>query len=272
MSGANLVSKQRTLTQNETLNTFENWKQSLIFHIIGDAKLARFCDNDDLAKWGPYKQNHRGFTNDPTTVDENKRMTANQKTIMLKVLLGSVANYAQVISHTFITRQATSLEDIFNRLRAFYGFRKTGSLIAGALDFKLEPMESKEALWERIYTFLEGNLLTVASGIKHDGKIIVLDEEFSPTLLNLAVVIWLNTIHPGLPALVTQKFATDLRDATMYSIRGEISESISSLMQELEERDGIVSYSSTRKKFGGRQYPQKPRRKCCLCEAASRPG
>ena len=124
MAATNLIGKQRQLTANETLNTFENWKQSLIFHIIVDAKLASFLDPDDLATWGHYTEEHRGFDNDPEGVGADKKMSANQKSNMLKILLGSVANYAQVISHTYITRQATSLEAIFNRLRAYYGFRR----------------------------------------------------------------------------------------------------------------------------------------------------
>ena len=48
---------------------------------------------------------------------------------------------------------------------------------------------------------------------------------------------------------------------------------MTALLQELEERDGTVSYSSMKKKkFGGQKYSQKSRRECCLCKAASRPG
>ena len=272
MAATKLIPKQRQLGPNETQNTFESWKESLIFHIIIDTKLARFVDPNDLGMWGPYNETNRGFTDDAESTTADKKMTAHQKASMLKVLLGSVASYSQVISHTYITRQATSLEAIFSRLRAYYGFRRTGAMIAGALDFKLEPMESKEALWERIYTFLEGNLLTTDSGISHEGNAVTVNEEFTPTLLNLAVVIWLDTIHSGLPALVSQRFATNLRDVTLYTIRCEISDSIPSLLKELEERDGIVAYSNTRNKFSSRKFVQKPRRKCCLCEAASRPG
>ena len=273
MAGNSLIGKQRSLNANETINSFENWKHSILFFISDDPKLARFVDRDDLGVWGAYTEEHRGFTDDENTVAADKRMTRHQKSLKLSVLLGSIANHAQVISHTFITRQALSVDDIFNRLCAYYGFRKTGSLIAGALDFKLEPMESKEALWERIYTFLEGNLLTKSSGIRHEGVKVVIDEQFSPTLLNLAVVIWLSAIHPNLPSIVVQKFATSLREDTLYSIRSEISDSMTALLQELEERDGTVSYSSMKKKkFGGQKYSQKSRRECCLCKAASRPG
>ena len=272
MSDTKLIPKQRQLNPDEKINTFEAWRESLLFHIIVDPKLARFADEDDLGKWAGYTETHRGFVNDAAETDKDIKMTGSQKAAMLKVMLGSIASYASVISHTYITRQATSLNAIFQRLRAHYGFRKTGSMITSALNFKLEPMESREALWERIYTFIEGNLLTKDSEITHEGEQILDDEEFSPTLLNLTVIIWLNTIHPGLPALVTQRFATVLRDVTIYSIRAEISDSLPSMLQDLEEREGVIGYTSFKNRSNNRKYTQKPRRRCCLCEAASRPG
>ena len=272
MAETKLIPKQRSLNSTESLNSFESWKESLLFHIIINPKLARYVDEADLGEWGAASVANRGFIDDAEAVPADRRMTANQKGTMLKILLGSVATYASVISHTFITKQATSLNQIFSRLRAFYGFRRTGAMITGALNFKLEPLETHEALWERIYSFIEGNLLTAESEIKHEDEEVDNDEEFSPTLLNITVIIWLNTIHQGLPTMVSQKFATTLRDVTIYSLRAEISESIPSMLQELEERDGTISYAPARGKPGNRRFQQKPRRKCCLCEAASRPG
>ena len=69
---------------------------------------------------------------------------------------------------------------------------------------KSGPLESREALWERVYSFMEDSLITRASGVKHRGAVLAADETLTPTLLNIAVIIWLDAIHRGLPTLVKQ--------------------------------------------------------------------
>ena len=122
----------------------------MIFHISLDVKTARFTDSDDLGNWST--QTNRGFTNDGGAVTEDIKMTAPAKAALLNIVLGSIASYCPVISWAFITQEATSLNAIWDRLRAFYGFRRTGSKITELMDIRLDPGESKEALWERLYT------------------------------------------------------------------------------------------------------------------------
>lgn len=265
--------KQRTLTDNETRISLNGWVETLYFHISNEPKFARFLT--DLKTWGLPNVEDRGFTSDANAVDGIK-LTAANKVINLKVLLGFISIHAPVISSSFIKEETCSVEDIFHRLREYYDCRKTGGKITELLDFRLGSMESREALWERVYSFLEDNLVTKASGVEHKGKAVVTDEVLTPTLLNVAVIVWLDAVHRGLPALVKQRFAIPLRNTTIYSIRTEISDAIPSLLQELGERDGTISYSNTYKDRKGRQDKYKTRQKfkakCCLCEAASRPG
>ena len=244
---SHMVPKQRQLTETETPTSFESWKESLCFILSLDRKFARFLD--DLKTWSNSNVVNRGFINDTGEVDENIRMSAVQKALSLEHVLGIVAGYAPVISHSYVKNSALSLEDIFNRLRSHYGFRRTGSRITELMDLRMGPSDSRECLWEKFYSFMEGNLLT-ANGISHEGVKLELPEIFTPTLLNTLVVLWLHAIHPTLPSLVRQRFSTTLRSQTIYSIRDEISESIPSLLQELEEREsatnaiGMVSRSS----------------------------
>ena len=269
-----IVPKQRILTENETVTTFENWKNTMLFQITLDPKFARFVDSEDLSTWSKVKVLNRGFVNDKEGVDANIKMSAVAKAASLQILLGSLAHYAPVISNKFIVHQATSITEIFDRLRAHYGFRHTGGKITELTDFRLEPSESREALWERMYGFLEDSLLNPDYDITHDNQDVTEVEEFSPTLLNVLVVLWLNTIHHSLPALVRQRFATDLRDQTIYSIRDEISDAIPALLGDLSDREGISISAS----FQPRQRKQQrsPKWKsnkpnCILCETAGRP-
>jgi hypothetical protein len=152
----------------------------------------------------------------------------------------------------------------------------------------LKPNESHETLWERLSAFIEDNLLKKSSGIKHLGAKIEHDEVLSATLQNVTVVLWLRAINSDLPLMIKQRFATQLRNTTLYSLRDDISESLPSVLAEMQEREFTVSLargfqqkrsgnkSSSRSsrfqsQFSSRSSPQR-QKSCCLCEAAGRPG
>ena len=263
--------KQRVLTETETRGSLEAWCEQLIYHIANENKFERYID--DLKSWKSSATPNRGFTADPQ--GENA-MSAAKKAINLKVLLGFIAIHAPIVSSTYIKEEACSIDEIFDRLRQYYNCRKSGSKIMEMYDFKCGPTESREACWERCYSFMEDSLITKASGVKHCGKKLENDESLTPTLQNITVMMWLDAIHRDLPSLVKQKFAITLRDCTLYSIRTEISDAIPSLLQEIGEREGTISYTSSqnRRKFNRRDKRSRPRNrpKCCLCDAANRPG
>ena len=270
-----LVPKQRALTDTETQTSFESWREAMIFHISLDSKSARFLSSGNLKTWTAAED--RGFEDDPQAYNADSKMSAVAKASLLNIVLGSIATWAPVISPRFIKQQSTSLDSIWERLRSYYGFRKTGSRILELLEMKQEQGESREALWERLYTFMEDNLLTTSSGVKHEDQKVTKDEELTPTLLNVLVTTWLNILNPALPSLVRLKFSTQLRTNTVYSIRDEISDAVPTMLTELEEKDGAVCRSGTyskgkamynKNKSYGYNRPSKPR--CVLCETAGR--
>ena len=296
MAHKSLVPKQRCLTPDETPTSFESWTESLVFHISLSDKSARFLSTGDLSTWTTAAD--RGFTDDVeigtpgTNITAENRMNRQTKISLLDIILGSIASYATVISAKFIKKQSTSLESIWERLRSYYGFRRVGSRILEITDIKLEMNESKESLWERMYSFLEDQLLTKNGAILHEGVKRETDEELSPTLLNLLVTLWLHIINPSLPSLVKQRFSTQLRTQTVYSIREEISDSIPILLNELEEKECSIgrtgAYNRYRNDYKGNVSKNEPRsrpkfnrpkysnyrntkRNCCLCEAHGRP-
>ena len=81
--------------------------------------------------------------------------------------------------------------------------------------------------------FFEDNLLTVGAGISHQGETISTDEDLTPTLENTIVFLWLQLINPGLPQLVKQKYGSELRNKSLASLKPEISQALSSLLDEL---------------------------------------
>jgi hypothetical protein len=222
-----LIAKQRILTEHETESTYTTWQQSIMFQFVIDSKFSRYTDQADLGKWQDTSIPNRGYTNDATTGEgvllAATQMTAVQKAQILQVLLGSIATFAPVISNKFITSQAKCFDDIWNRLRGHYGVRVTGGRILELAQFSLAPDESYETLWERMSMFVEDNLMKASSSIKHLNTTTTVDETLSPTLQNITVVLWLKAINADLPAMIKQRFATQLRTTTLFSLRDDIT-------------------------------------------------
>ena len=280
MAHKSLIPKQRALTETETQATFESWKEGMEFHISLDPKSARFLT--DLKKWTLAAD--RGFTDDAEGTDADKAMNKIAKKLLLNIVLGSISSYAPVISPKYIKNQATCLDDIWTRLRAHFGFRKTGGRITEFCDFRLGQDESRETLWERMYSFLEDNLLTRDGDVMHNGAKVENDENFTPTLQCVLVTQWLHAINPTLPAMVRQRFPTQLRTNTVVSLREEISDAIPAMLDEIEGRNlDEFSHSGTISRAGGRFQgrqgfkgnkqvwkPRENQKSCCLCDASGR--
>ena len=151
MASKSLFGKPRTLTSQEDQTSFDCWVESVIFHISLSEKSTRFLAGGDLSTWTTAAD--RGFVDDTTDVAAETRMNRAAKAALLNVVLGAVSTFAPVISPKFIKHQSTSLESIWCRLRGYYGFRRTGSRILDLMSFRLETNESREALYERMYSF-----------------------------------------------------------------------------------------------------------------------
>ena len=93
-------------------------------------------------------------------------------------------------------------------------------------------------------------------------------------MLNIAIVLWLRIIHHDLLSLVKRRFATELRGKTIFSIREEITESLQSLMHDLQQNEGLVSRASTSYRSNEssnlRFKPNTYNRIRCLCKTGNR--
>ena len=193
-------------------------------------------------------------------------------------MLGQVANYATVISRNQITKNSTSLNDIWNKIREHFGFHNTGSRFLDLSTIKLGVGERAEDLYQRLLSFFEDNLQTAGSLVTHHGNAPTADEELSPTVENVTVVLWLERLHVGLPALIKQRYGSELRNKSLASIKSEISLALDSLLEEVRANDNsCVSRINPRSRSGGNKssFSKSSRpssRYCCLCRTANRPG
>ncbi|KAK3746301.1 hypothetical protein QZH41_004542 [Actinostola sp. cb2023] len=279
MASTHGAPKQWCLSKVETVNSYENWKQNLLYTLSLDNNFAPFLTEG--ASWAKKTkaQPLRGFTDDGEDVLRPKRLTAQQKVSFLELMLGQIANYCPIIARNTLVKNSTSIEYIWQTIRQHFGFQVTGAQLIDFADIHLQPDERPEDLYQRLMAFVEDVLLKTNS-ISHHGEPMLEDEELTPTLENFIVLTWLRLINPELPKLVKQRYGTELRSRTLASIKPEISQALNSLLDEIHASDdakimrtAATSYrrptnAATQYKPGPR--PRRQEKSCPLCRQAGR--
>ena len=221
MANTHRAPKQWCLGKSETINTFENWRNNLIYILSLNANFSPFLAEGCEWKKKTRSDPSRGFQDDGEAVPEARRLTATQKVTFLDLILGQIVNYCPKISRNTITKNSTSLEGIWKTIGQHFGFQTTGAHFIDISDIHLEPDESPEDLYQRIMAFVEDSLLH-SNGLTHHGETLSEDEELSPTLENLVVLTWLKLVNPSLPRLVKQRYGTELRSRTLALIKPRV--------------------------------------------------
>ena len=238
--------KQWKLGKVEDLNSFENWQQNQILNLSLCPNFAIFlADGVSWDKANCSARAHRGLTNDGDDVPENNRLTAAQKLVYLNLMLDQLACYCPVISRNSLRNDSTSIQSVWQMIRAHFGFQQSGAHFLDFSEIHYEADERPEDLFQRILTFIDDNLLKARGAITHNGEERTTDEQKTPSLENMIVLHWLSLIHKGLPKLVKQRYATELRTRTLASIKPEISQALSSLMEELQSMQDVRNMQAT---------------------------
>ena len=130
-------------------------------------------------------------------------------------------------------KNSTSVNQIWQAIWLHFCFQPCALHFLDFNNIRLEPGERPEDLYQRINSFVEDNLLKSNGSISHHNDIPASDEDLSSTLENFIVFTWLRLVHPVLPRLVKQRYGTELRSKTLSSIKPEIYQALSSLLEEI---------------------------------------
>ena len=124
---ANRAPKQWALSKQETITSFENWRQNLEYTLSLDNEFNTYLQPG--ASWKRKTRDNplRGFEDDDGSAPVHSRRTAVQKSAALDLMLGQIANFCPVISRNTITKLSTSLGDIWQSIRLHYGFQTSGA-------------------------------------------------------------------------------------------------------------------------------------------------
>ena len=112
-------------------------------------------------------------------------------------------------------------------------FQSSGTHFLDFNSIRLEPDKRPEDLYQRLLSFIDDNLLTASGYIPYHAEDVTTDEELTPSLENVIVLTWLRLIRADLPALVKQRYGTELRSQTLASLNPEISQALDSLLDEI---------------------------------------
>ena len=121
MANANIFRppKQWTLSENETITSFDSWKSNILYNLSLNNEFALFLEGE----WAPKSTPNHGFDDDP--LEQLARKTAAQKSILLDRMLGLIAQFVPSLLRNDILKRSTSLSWIWKRLRKYYSFSQS---------------------------------------------------------------------------------------------------------------------------------------------------
>ena len=244
MSKFQLGPKLTELPPKCTFSAFEQWRQNIKYHLSLNEDFRPFlnCTFGKKTKTSPL----RSLRDDLTDKGEPdpRGMTAETKCIIVDQMLEQLSNWTlNIIPRNDITRDCASLEAVWQKCRLYYNMESTGSLLNEVWNITREPDETPQALYSRLKQQYDDNLLR-SHGLNHVDGPLSEDEELSPTLHNTIILHWLNILHPKLRDVVTQRFATELRDSTYARIFPEISRCINELLLTVESESVCRTFGS----------------------------
>ena len=264
--------KQWQLTENETITSFANWQSNIMYHLSLSDDFGQFLESN----WSKKSTQNRGLQ-----AVGNK--TALQRNIILERMLALIAQFVPSLLRNDIIKKSTSLNWIWQRIRKHYSFAQSEVNFLKLSNIKRESDERYETFFQRIIAHLEDNLLTVESGLIHDGAAPTSNEEMSPTLERLAVYMWLTLIDERRPAHVSRVYAHDLQTKTFKEIQPQLAEAMDCLLSDLSVQDEIaINYANSRrprqqsqpfKRREQRNFNSKAsntNKSCILCKSAGR--
>jgi len=221
------------LTEEESFSSFKSWQQNLSYNLSCDEKFTRYLHPNATWKKATAADPMRGFTDDRG----RNGMSAMEKLHNLQQMLGLITQWIPHYLATDVVSNSTSMDSIWQFIRKYYGFQQSETNFMKFSSISWEEGERPERLYQRVLAHLQDNLLCRGSRLCHDGEPPAKNEEMSPTVERLAVLRWMELIHPSLPSLVQRTFAHDLQRKTLKDLQPQIVDALDGFLEELRQDD-----------------------------------
>ena len=162
--------------------------------------------------------------------------------VALHNLLTTIASFCPSGTFQTITGEATNLQWIYLRVAKMCHIQIGGRHLVNAWDLKYDPEnESPDIYFMRIKAAFSENLLAKDDKF-HDEKLATA-EAFSPMAESMAVLRWLEGIHPSLPRHIQETRAALFTPGkpSFADIQPDLCELMETLLQEIDQADGAAA-------------------------------
>lgn len=257
------------LTEEETFASFTSWKHNLVFVLNSEPSFQPFLK--PAVEWQKLSPRNpsRGFVDG----EGDNGLTKEVQAANLQQMLGLITQWVPHYISTDITNNSTSMDSVWAFIRKYYGFQASETQFMRFSAITWQEGERPERLYQRVLAHLQDNLLTTGTKLRHNGQFPTSDEELSPTVERLAVLRWMELLHPSLPTLVQRTFAYDLQRMTLKDLQPQIADSLDGFLEELRQDEVKVSRVFNSRRSGPREdrfKKKKPVPQCRLCKAEGR--
>ena len=248
------VTRPNRLTNDESLTSFEDWKNNITFYLTQDKEFAELL-----------KETTTWTKSSDADTNRGRGSAANRQT--LDRFLGLIASLAPPLLFHEIIDDTTGISDVFRLLRNYYSFSPSESTFMKYYNIKREvvngTLERPLHLFLRMKQFIRDNLLLSSGKIEHDGKVPTTNETLSPTTERLNVLRWLYVLHPNLPMHVSNVYSQELQTKSLKDLQPRICEQVDDLLRQVEEKletnEGVSASYSRFNRSGQYQRPQVPK-------------
>lgn len=221
------------LTEEESFASYTSWQHNIAYNLSLDNDFKGFLKPGATWLKSSSASPLRGFTDD----DAEGGKKAADKLHNLQQMLGLISQWVPHYLATDIMINSTSMDSIWQFIRKYYGFQQSEAQFMKFSSITWQDGERPERLYQRILAHLQDNLLCSGSRLKHNDATPSANEEISPTVERLAVLRWMELLHPSLPSLVQRTFARDLQRMTLKDLQPQIVDALDGFMEELRQDD-----------------------------------
>jgi hypothetical protein len=195
------IQPPRKLTDDEDLDTFEDWWFQFISYYCKDAIFKPILEDESVV-WQSVSVQHRGLTTAAQCANLNS-------------LLRSMATYAAgPYIKTSILNDTTCVADIKRTFMKFLEIELSDLTLLDYYQVMRKPNERPLRFFYRLRHHAYQHLLP--KGALVDGKALQADEKWTPTLERLNIMEWLRRLDPRLIPYIKEKFSTELSSSSTH--------------------------------------------------------
>ena len=196
------VQPPRKLTEEEDLDSFEDWWFQVECYYSRDSKFSQFFDNKTLA-WKARSEPKRGLTTDEDATN-------------LNTLLRALATYT---SGPYVKNEllddTRSLKDVRRVFLRFLEIEVTDHSLLNYYTITRRPNERPLVFYHRLRYHIMQHHLPSGTALP-GGKTLNADETASYTMERFIIMEWLNRLDSRLIKFIQEKFATELSSSSTY--------------------------------------------------------